>query len=104
MQFRFEVAITNPFGCRQSFVEKRYGAVDVACTGFGFSKGNLDEPVENQGVLFAKIFDAAAHSLESVGKRAGVDGRPAFSKKTPNARNAAKSCSPTMRASSDLFV
>jgi hypothetical protein len=104
VQFRFERAITNPFGCRQSFVGKRYGAVDVACTGLGFSKGNLDEPVENQGALLAKIFDAAAHSLESVGKRAGVDGRLAFEKKTPNARNAAKSRSPTIPARSDMFI
>jgi len=82
VQFRFERAITNPFGCRQSFVGKRYGAVDVACTGLGFSKGNLDESVEDQGVLLAKIVDALAHSLESIGERSGVDSRPAFEKNT----------------------
>jgi hypothetical protein len=52
---------------------------------------------------FLVELDASVHSLDSVGERSGVDGRPAF-EKTPNARNTAKSCSPTMRASSDMFV
>jgi hypothetical protein len=82
VQFRFERAVANPFGCCQRFVEKRYCPVDVACTGFGFSKGNLDEPIENQGVLLAKIFDTSAHPLESAGERSGVDSRPAFEKDT----------------------
>jgi hypothetical protein len=47
MQFRVECAMADPFRCRQRFVEDGEGARDVTRAGFGFGKGNLDEPAED---------------------------------------------------------
>ena len=54
MQFGVECAMASPFGCRQRFVEDRDGAVDVACTGFGFGERNLQQSIQQQDVLFAQ--------------------------------------------------
>src|ERR1700722_7234131 len=64
MQFGFERAMADPFARRQRFVETRDGALGIACSGFGFGKGNLDESVEEQDVLLAHKFDPATHGLE----------------------------------------
>ena len=58
----------------------RDGAVEISSPGFALGDRDLQEPVEEQDVLLAEAFDAAAHALESLGSRAGVGGRPAFEK------------------------
>jgi hypothetical protein len=63
MQFGFERAMADPFARRQRFVETRDGALEIACAGFGFGKGNLGESVEEQEVLLAQKFDPATHGL-----------------------------------------
>jgi len=42
MQFGVECAMANPVGCRQSFVEDREGAGDIACAGLRFGERNLN--------------------------------------------------------------
>ena len=64
VQLRFERTMSGPLAGGQRFIEDGDGTVDVAGTGFGLGKGNLDEPVEEQDVLLAKKFDAATHGLE----------------------------------------
>ena len=65
---------------RQRFVEDREGAVGIARPGFGLGQRDLQEPVENQNVLFAQKLDAAAHVLEPVAERAACSRRPALEK------------------------
>ena len=42
MQVGVECAMANPVGCRQSFVEDREGAGDIACAGLRFGERNLN--------------------------------------------------------------
>jgi hypothetical protein len=70
--------MTNALGRRQRFVEDREGAVDIARAGFGLGESDLSESVEDQNVLFAQKFDAAAHVVEPAVKRAGFSSRSAL--------------------------
>jgi hypothetical protein len=78
MQFGVECALAYPFRRRQRFVEDGEGAGDIACTGFGFGKGNFDGSVEGQDVLFAQKFGAAAHVVQPLAKRPAFSRRHAF--------------------------
>ena len=51
IKLRVERAMTEAVGRRQRFVEDREGAVEIAGLSFGFGQGDLDGPVEAQGVL-----------------------------------------------------
>ena len=80
MQFGFEGTMTGPVARRQRFVEDSNCAVDVAGTGFGLGKGNLEEPVEDEDVLLASKFDAATHVLKPNAGRAALRAPQALEK------------------------
>jgi hypothetical protein len=80
MQFCFERAKSRAVDSRQRFVDDRESAIGIARPRFDLSQRNLDEPVENQDILFAQQVRAAAHVLDSVGVRAARSGRPTLQK------------------------
>ena len=86
MQLRFERAIADAVGRRQRLVEDRDGAAWIARAGLSLSQRDLQEPVENQDVLFAKLLDAAAHVQEVGADRAALSGRPALEKYAEGAK------------------
>ena len=103
MQFRLERAMTDALARRQRLVEDRDSAVGVACVRFGFGQRNLQEPVEQQDVLFAQQLDAAAHVLEPAPEPPCLAAVAKPSRNTPNARHMGRSCSRASRASSTAF-
>ena len=80
MQLRFECAIADAVARRQRFVEDGDGAARIARLGFSLGQRDLQEPVEQQNVLFAQQLGAAAHVLEPVAERAARSGRPTLEK------------------------
>ena len=80
MQFGFERAIADAFGRRQRFVEDREGAVEIARRGFGLSQRNLQQPVEQQNVLFAQAGRRRGACPRARGEGAALSGRPTLEK------------------------
>ena len=80
MQLRFERAIARAVGRRQRLVEDCNGGIRVARPRFCLRQRDLQEPVENQNVLFAQQFDAATHAFEPIAGRAPCGGRPTLEK------------------------
>ena len=80
MQFCFECAIAGAVHGRQRFVEDGDGAAGIARPGFSLGQRNLNQPVEQQNVLFAQQLDAATHVLEPAAGRVARCGRPALEK------------------------
>jgi hypothetical protein len=80
MQLRFESTISGPVARRQRFVEASDCAVDMAITGFGLGKGNLQQAIEQQNALFAQQIDPATHVLESACWRIAFSPRQALEK------------------------
>ena len=68
VQFGFKCAEAHAFGRRQPFVEDRKSAVEIARRSFSLSQRNLQQPIEQQNILFAQQVDPAAHVLEPCGE------------------------------------
>jgi hypothetical protein len=86
MQLRFERAVACAAGRRQRFVEDGDGAIGIARPRFDLGQRDLQEPVEQQNVLFAQQFDAAAHVLEPATERAARSGHPTLEKHAVRAK------------------
>ena len=80
MKLRLECTMTDAIARRQRLVEDGDGAARIARLIFRLGQRNLQEPVEQQNVLFAQQLGASAHVLEPVPDRAPRGGRPTLEK------------------------
>lgn len=77
MELALEGAVVCADAGRQRFVENGERPFRIAGARLGLGERDLDDAIEDHGVLPAQAFGTVPHGLEPVGERAAVEGRPA---------------------------